>query len=107
MIFAKASSYTADYERIQEMSTPTWIEEVGSLIGPHTLENCLCWGVAIQTKNRSVDSLVPRPLPYSMRKWVWYIRSEFLVVLSQLVWKTDNPILEVKLCSLSTTTIES
>ena len=37
-------------------------------------------------------SLVPRPLPCSARKWVWYIRSEFLVVLSQRVRKTGNPI---------------
>ena len=38
------------------------------------------------------SSLVPRPLPCFVRKWVWYIRSEFLVVLSQVVGKTGNPI---------------
>ena len=42
---------------------------------------------------------VPDPHVTPARKRVWYLTSEFLVVLSQHVWKTGNPIrsLDLKL----------
>ena len=47
--------------------------------------------VSYRLTDRQADSLVTRPHPQEGER-VWYITSEFLVVLSQHVQKTGNPI---------------